>query len=791
MKGRLISLSGNKPGFRRNVFRIVGAVGGMFFTWSAACTAFSKELPPLEGRENLASGRPVVFSPAPNYRLTGQGESDATDLTDGKLSGREDRRIWFESSAVGWSYAGRVNLALDLGRPAHIDEIAVRLLGGSPQAGVSIPGWIEAFVSHDGEHYFQVAECSRWRRGDFERFAVPVDAGTAWIHCLRLKDLDVRGRHVALRMYTGGLSAADEMYVFGTAIEDKAGAPPSAAAADFTVAHPQPYFHKPQLVVATNVPGPVPVGVVVPPDQQPQEAVSLTLDLPPGMVLRGGAIGSTKLEDIEPERTPGGGMRYKLVTSPKSSNKAFGRLYLQAPGWQDGQEGKLRYQFAHGDWTSPPQELPLRAVRVPPAPRLKRVMAGLGWWSASATAQWPDVLDAWDRLGLNSFPMFAQWMKPDDPLWGLVAEARRRGMFIVNVDSPLHRMAQRRKREPEIYCQFSDGSTGEKLCPSYRGPYYREEIERFAGVMHSARPHLASLDIEVWGWRGPVDSRKCTRCRKDFEASGLPSWEAWQLAKGEQMWRDLVAAARAAVAEAGGPRFEIGGYDFRPGPAYQSVWSVDRLYPDWMQSSQVSTYTCLYPYHLELIGNEVREDRRRLPKSDVLPWLTPGDAGTFPGECLQWALLECYTNGARGVYFWSGRVWDAESLIAYNRVIRAIAPVERLILEGELAGQLVSVEEPGRVSGIRCGSEMVLLVADYSRRSDGTLNLRLSAPAASAIRDLLTGQVVAGRIPSGPSTVPIDLAGARARLLHLDPLRPSQLKTAEPMARDVSESWMP
>ena len=151
------------------------------------------------------------------------------------------------------------------------------------------------------------------------------------------------------------------------------------------------------------------------------------------------------------------------------------------------------------------------------------------------------------------------------------------------------------------------------------------------------------------------------------------------------MWRDLLTAARAAVAEAGGPRFEIGGYDFRPGPAYQGVWSVDRLYPEWMQSSQVSTYTCLYPYHVELIGNEVREDRRRLPKSDVLPWLTPGDAGTFPGECLQWALLECYTNGARGVYFWSGRVWDTESLIAYNHVVRAIAPVERLILEGELA----------------------------------------------------------------------------------------------------------
>ncbi len=190
-----------------------------------------------------------------------------------------------------------------------------------------------------------------------------------------------------------------------------------------------------------------------------------------------------------------------------------------------------------------------------------------------------------------------------------------------------------------------------------------------------------------------------------------------------------------------------------------------------MQSGQVSTYSCLYPYHLELIGNEVREDRRQLQHSDVLPWLTPGDAGTFPGECLQWALLECYANGARGVYFWSGRVWDAESLIAYNRVIRAIAPVEELIVAGELAGEAVSVDSPARVSGIRRGDELLVLAADYFGRTDGTIKLRLSVPVASAVRDLLTGQVVVEKIPAGDSAVAIDLAGQRGRLLHVSPIR--------------------
>jgi len=754
-----------RPGGRR----IVGVILASFAMSGWGSAAFSAETPPAEGRENLALGRPVVFVPTPNYRLTARGESDATDLTDGKLTSREDRNIWFDSAAVGWSYGGRVNLAVDLGGPARIDEIAIRLLGGSPQAGISIPGWIEAFVSRDGEHYVKVAECSRWREGDFERFAVPDDAGKAWIHCLRFTDLDATGRWIGLRMYTAGLSAADELYVFGATAENADPATGSGEAADFSVSRPQPYFHKPELVIATNVPAPVPVGVVTPEGERSDEVLTLRVDVPKGVELRGGRLGSADPEKVDFEGNVDGRAQYRFTAPAASSTKVLGRLYLQAPGWEDGQTGSLGYQFTQEGWESPRQEVPLRAVRVPPAPRLERIMAGLGWWSAAATARWPDALDAWERIGLNTFPMFAQWMKADDPLWQLADEARRRGFFLVNIDSPLHRMVERRRKEPEIFCQFEDGGRGEKPCPSYRGPFYEEEIERFAKAMGRARPHFASLDIELWGWQGPLDCQKCGRCRKDFEASGLDSWDAWKLAKGDQMWRDLVTAARAEVAEGGGPEFEIGGYDFRAGDAYQSTWSVDRLYPEWIQTSQVSTYSCLYPYHLELIGNEVREDRRGLARSDVLPWLSPGDAGTFPGESFQWALLECYANGARGVYFWSSRVWDAENVIAYNRVVRALAPVEGLVVEGQLAGEAVSVDAPGRVSGVRRGDEMLLLVADYFRRSDGALNLHLALPAASEIRDLLTGEVVFPQVPKGKSTVRIELGGERARLLHVFP----------------------
>lgn len=58
---------------------------------------------------NLARGKTVLFSPAPNYPATAKGDSDATDLTDEKLG--KTQKLWSDASAVGWTYPGRVNLA--------------------------------------------------------------------------------------------------------------------------------------------------------------------------------------------------------------------------------------------------------------------------------------------------------------------------------------------------------------------------------------------------------------------------------------------------------------------------------------------------------------------------------------------------------------------------------------------------------------------------------------------------------------------------------------------------------
>jgi hypothetical protein len=358
--------------------------------------------------------------------------------------------------------------------------------------------------------------------------------------------------------------------------------------------------------------------------------------------------------------------------------------------------------------------------------------------------------------------------KETDAAWVLREKARADGFFISDIDSPFYPLLHGHKDDKEIYDQFQDGTVGKNLCISYRGPFYQEEIQRFATTMAQVKPRFASQDIELWSG-GPTDSRKCTRCQADFKASGLPTWEEWQEAKGTEMISDLVTAARAAIKAAAGEDFDNGVYDFRPGETYQKIFNQDKLYPNLVQNGQVSTYTSLQPDDLEFIGDKIRDDRAKLPKSDLLPWITPGDAGTFSGEDFQWALLECYTNGARGIWSWSSRMWDSEDLIAYNKVIRAIAPLEDIIIGGELVGESAVVVGEGRVSGIKMQSRMLLLTADYYGKSGGEVQLKLNLPAISTLRDALSGQIIKDGLNTGQQTIGIPLNGQRARLLEVRP----------------------
>ncbi len=184
-------------------------------------------------------------------------------------------------------------------------------------------------------------------------------------------------------------------------------------------------------------------------------------------------------------------------------------------------------------------------------------------------------------------------------------------------------------------------------------------------------------------------------------------------------------------------------YDFVMGHYNDSFWDVTRLHRQFGINSEPSTYTPLHPSNIEYIGDTARETKLQMTeRGKVIPWLCPGDKGYFSADQLRWALLECFANGAEGVYFWSGRFWEIIHLMAFADVHRIVQPVDDVIAEGMPLSD-ASATEGIRVRGMRRGNEMFVLVSDY--RCAGAVSGEVSLPVLtpSEAVDLRTGEVVA------------------------------------------------
>ena len=689
-------------------------------------------------RQSIAAGKVVTYAPKPNYGLTAKGDTDATDLTDGKLTTRENQAIWFDAGCVGWSYGGRCNLSVDLEQVQAVDEVTIRMLGGW-----RLPLWAELLVSDDGQTYYKVDEYSVFNPGDREKFAIPRHEQENFVFPLTFRNLQTRARHVGFRMYMTGLSCAEELYVYAGDHDPATVAFTDEQQTDFTVTGATPYFHKPVLYFSTNVNTPNSIGLIKA-EGVTAETGTCIVDLPGGLDFVGGSIGGTKLTEVQTSQVEGY-TRYEFPVELKGDSKVFGRVYLTGD-WAEGRTGALRYQLKWAGGESPLTLQPVEAIVIPDAPQPERLMTTLSWWGLAATKEWPGAIEAFRTIGFNTASTFARHMSQDDAeLWAFRDEIAAAGFKMLNIDSPIHVMMSSHKDDPEWKCQLADGKVSTRLCPSYRGPYWEEELQRVAAENARLKPDYWFPDIEVWNWQGPVDAEKCTRCQADFARSGCATWEEWKLQKGYEMWTALATAARDAVKTAGGPEVILGVYDWTPQHDYQFTWPFMRMYPEYLQTSQPSTYTPLYPYHIALAGDEARADAVKLGRNVVMPWLTPGDAGMFSGEAFYRALLEQFFNGAIGTNFWSSRVWDSEILQGYARAVKVVAPVEDIIADGTVvADKLNSDSDLLRLSGIEHEGDLIFLLGNYYEDDLGTVRVRLPLePGSYEIIDLASGEIIA------------------------------------------------
>lgn len=729
-----------------------------------------------DGQVNLALGRPYLYSAVPGYRLTAN-ETDLQDLTDGELGYRADDKIWFDANAVAWYGEVAVNIQVDLGEVAPIGEIGIRLLGGAEQGGLKFPDGVIALVSDDARTWREVGRFNRRDPEDLARFGVPAEEGKAYTYPLRFRDLRAAGRYVGY-VIQGQTSfiASDELWVFrgdfelageGTRFAEE-GEPYTG---DFLVHNFQPggltaFFPKPTVYACDNVQSYQAIhGYDNRPEETKGKPCEIIVDLPEGVTLRRFLLnprygGATVDEcETEPISDEGGSFTRHYVPTRGIGIADWGTLFLQTT-WPDGQAGTVRLGCRWEGGVQAPEPYTIEALHLEPVTTPRRLHLSIAWMTQMFWQKWPDFLETYRACGFTAVPVFPRYAQADDArLAADLDAAHAAGLQVADNESPLHAVWGQVKDFPEVACQLAAGPAS-WLCPSYRGALWQQEVEDIASRYARTGAEYLLYDCEVFSsWFGPAGgnegAKQCSRCQESHAAQGGGDWDAFIARQGAEFYR----AVQERIAElAPGASFQAGAYDVVPSAFYHDIWDWDALYPDLLQFAMPS----LYGFRPADIGDEVRQERALLPRSDIIPWLQPGDLGEISAETLRCILLEVLFNGGRGAAYYTQDGFDGADLRAVSDVAAMLAPVEDTIMDGSLLAGATCDVATARVSGVHDGERALVLVGEYESASPMTVTVMLPEGFRGEVRELtpLGSQPVAA--DDGRLTVALDEVRARA-----------------------------
>jgi len=725
-----------------------------------------------EGQENLALGKPCLFSAVPSYRLT-HNETDLQDLTDGLLTWRQDDKIWFDANACAWYGDPYVNIQLDLGEVRPVSEVGIRLLGGAEQGGLKFPAEVVVLLSDGAENWREVGRYRKPPEGEDpdDPFGVPPEEGVAYTHPLRFADLRAAGRYVGFKI-TGQTSfvASDELWVLAgdhSVADATAGEPFDGEfiVHNFTPDGLTAYFNKSRVYACSNLQAFQTLhGLDNRPEETNKSPVEVLLDLPDGVTLRrfmlnprfGGAV----TDDFETEQVMDGDRTFTRYHIPTRGIwiKYWGYLFLQTT-WDDGQTGPLRLGCRWEEAAQEPEEYTIESVHIEPVEPPEKLHVSIAWMNHSFWMKWPDFVDSYKACGFSAVPVFPRYAKGDDQDYlDAVAACRGAGLDIVNNSSPIHAIKGQMKEHPEVACQLPDGPA-RFLCPSYRGELWQEEVERVAERYSWTKGEWMFYDCEAFSsWRGGnEDAKQCSRCQKAYEGFD-GAWDDFIASRGADFYR----AVHARIAElAPDASFQAGAYGVQPSRFYHDIWKWEVLYPDLHQFAMPS----LYSFRPAPVGDAIRENRALMARSDLIPWVQPGNQGEMPASHLYAIVLEVLLSGGRGLTYYTQSGFDAADLRAVAEAVAALRPVEDIIIEGKLLEGTECDREGVRLGGVRSADQGVLLVSEYE--TPGAVECRAELPGdlTGPVAELTPGGQEPVEAVGGAITVTLDDTRARAYLL--------------------------
>lgn len=689
-----------------------------------------------EGK-NLALGKEVQFSLVPSYRLT-HDDNDAFDLTDGALSKVKNDLIWFGKDAVGW-FGGTadsgVNFQVDLGQIENVGKFVIRCLGGEAQRTLSFPKLFEVFVSKDGKDYYRCASMQKLQAAernlsDFTHNYYLEESGKAYIYPFEF-EVNAEARYIAFSIYSyaGGLFSDELAIIEGS---------PQKAAFNSVYKNPTTPFHisgvmlRPRMdefVVSTNINTP---NFFILRDMRPEELskneIIMEIDAPEGLSLI-----SPEARKIENFRNNKGESRVKLT------------LPMQKRPWSNSQAQPLFFQMdravpknATVTFTSYSEsveaisvELPFYTVEIPKVPKLKRFHVSLAWMGDEDARKWPEYFDAWEVLGFNTIGCFPRFFsdKNKEVRDNFFAEVRQRGYKVLMTDSPIHAMPGKDKKGHEMNCLVPNIVA---VCPSYRGTFYQNELERLSRCVQISKPDIVFFDIEAW-YNSHITAKTCSRCVEGQKKTGLDVDEYCKQSVGEMM-KDFHHAIGEGARIAGIPAPPIGVYGQGAGHIDRSqlVYNWDYYYPQSVKYAQPSLYVGERPW---LVHERINKTHKIMKNRDIIPWLTAGTYGEVRPQFIEYNIYEAMLNGSGGFTYYIYSDFDTPmDFYAHAKALQTLAPYEDLILDGEVI-DLKCSDEAITVSAIKKDGEMLLLLGNY-QKPDCEVSITVPFDKISKIQDL-------------------------------------------------------
>jgi len=710
---------------------------------------------------NLAGGKKVQFHPAPNFKLTAKGGTDAADLTDGQIY-RGSGMLHFQSRAVGWHpFSGQISILIDLGAVKPVAKGVIRLNGGRLKS-FSFPKELTIWGSKDGQNFYRgqsmikLGKLEDYLSNFRDAYYLPEDEenrGLTYVYPFELR-LDADVRYVVFQMQPGAYNLfCDEAAVIQAD-------PETVKSPDFNricKQAPKSIFHENIIVRPKMDKMYIAEGKWLPNllilDNRKKETggiLTFTIDLPLPVEYRFANLYPAHIRKFVKSEKNGNRtvfhFKSELPVGPDLTRLAnsypFGPMYFMVKDASLLPE-KERYvvfsSYCDGKLEKA-VKMPLEVLKMPDVPQLKQLEVSL-WFTTRYLATWPDFLTAFHSAGLNVFQIFPESLDYAPQLEQFVKQnsnGKNRFRMVLN---PL---VVSREKDPDFYCQ-TKGST-KTVCLAYRGPAYQALLARITEYVRKFPCDYLSIDVESWEPHTMNNAMKCPRCNALREKMKM-NWVQYFNWAQSQYLMPFRAAVNKGAAAAGRKPPRIGFYALAPGSAsfryscsegpVDYLGGFDRMFPAYTDEAQFS----YYGRDAAGVHHRARTVYEKLKNPSIcIPWIS-GGTGAYYSEPLSRRtshhFLEAILNGSGGVQFFSYRSFESPLDYYYLALaVKQIAPFEDLLMEGSLDFDFSGTNKNLLYTRRDWKGKSLILIGNYEAYSEAETTL----PLKGKVTDLISGK---------------------------------------------------